>query len=176
MALKPTYGVIPQKSKVNWYFNNSTVVSAHGGTVQRGGIASFDSANGSGVALDQADNKVTYVATALSGIVPVGVMVNDVKNLDLTVQELNPYKYEVQNGGKVEIWETCEVTTNWIYPGHTPTIGGRAYVGHSGYFAASNVATDHSDTTGSQKIVGRFLSKKDQDGYCTIAVVLPNNN
>lgn len=176
MAMKPTYTVVPATSRVEWYFNNSTVVTAHGGTVARGGIASIDSATASGVALDQAGNKVTYVATSLSGIVPVGVLVHDVVNYDLTLQELNPYKLQVQNGNKVDVWQDCVITTDKIYPGHTPAIGGKAYVGHSGLFAASNVATDQGDTTGAKKVVGVFLTTKDQDGYCTIAVKLPNNN
>lgn len=142
-------------------------------TASRGGIVSALTA-GSGAAMDQAAATVEYAAS-LSGVKPLGVLMCDVVNLDLTRQHINFHKEEVQLGGKVTIWTKCTVVTNMIYPGHTPTVGGKAYIGHSGYIAASNVATDHSDTTGIGKVVGRFLSTKDEDGYAKVQINLPNN-
>jgi hypothetical protein len=82
----------------------------------RGGVASLDAStlgnlNGvgsSGAAMDQSQALVKYVATrsaasAGSGIVPVGILLNDMVNLDLTRQHINWHKDEVQKGGKVTL-------------------------------------------------------------------------
>lgn len=144
-------------------------------TAERGGIVSVGStAAPSGSAMDQAENLVEYVATALSGIKPVGVLMNDVVNLDLTRQHINFHKDEVQIGGKVTVWKKGVVVTDRIYPGHTPAKGGRAYVGHSGYFATSNVGgADHTDVNHEGKVVGRFESAKDENGFARVYVDLP---
>ena len=54
---------------------------------------------GSGASLDNG-TVVTYAA-APSGKVAVGVLLNDMVNIDLTRQHLNQHKDEVQKGGKV---------------------------------------------------------------------------
>lgn len=141
-------------------------------TAERGGIVSVTATASSGAAMDQAEATVAYVANP-SGVEPHGLLMNDVVNLDLTRQHPNWHKDEVQIGGKVTVWTKGEVTTNWIYPGHTPTPGARAYVGHSGYLATSDVATDDTDTDGSTRVVGRFLSSKNEDGYVKVSVNLP---
>ena len=60
--------------------------------------------------------------------------------------------------------------TNRIYPGTTPTAGQNAYIAHSGYIANSAVVSDDSAIS---SLVGRFLSTKDEDGYCKVSVNLP---
>lgn len=139
---------------------------------ERGGIVSISATSSSGAAMDQAEATVSYVANP-SGIKPLGVLMDDMVNLDLTRQKLNPYKQEVQLGGKVSVWPKGVVVTDFVYPGHTPTPGQLAYVGHSGYIAASNVATDHTDTTGVRHLVGRWLSKKNEDGFAKVEINLP---
>jgi len=146
----------------------STFMSA---TAERGGIVSLSSATASGVALDQAGMSVAYTST-LSGVKPYGLLLNDVVNKDLTQTHLNFYKDEVQINSKVAVLKNGWVVTDMIYPGHTPVAGGKAYVGHSGYIAASNVATDHADTTGADKVIGRFETVKNEDGFCRVRVNL----
>jgi len=67
----------------------------------RGGIASL-STGGSGAAMDQGAALVTYAANP-SGKIPVGLLLNDMVNIDLTRQHLNQHKDEVQKGGKVTL-------------------------------------------------------------------------
>ena len=139
-------------------------------TASRGGVATI-STGGSGAALDQSGAKVSYTADA-SGAVPAGLLLNDMVNLDLTRQHINWHKDETQKGGKVTLLTKGWVVTNMIYPGQTPAIGGLAYVAHSGYIGASNV----DDTPGQGNVIGRFMSTKDEDGYCKVEVNLPNTN
>ncbi len=148
------------------------------GTATRGGIVVLDTV-GSGAAMDHAAAKVKY-QTATYGnyaeAVPVGLLLNDVVNLDLTRQHINWHKDEVQKGGKVTLLKKGWVVTDKVYPGHTPAAGGLAYVAHSGLLATSNLATDQDDTVGATRVVGTFLSKKDEDGYVKVEIALPNNN
>lgn len=134
---------------------------------ERGGIVSV-STMGSGAAMDQAQQLATYAANP-SGAKPLGLLMGDMVNIDLTRQKLNPYKEEVQIGGKVTIWEKGEVNTNRIQPGITVTAGQTAYLHASGYISNTN-HLDHSNN-----VVGRFMSTKDENGYAKVAVNLPNN-
>ena len=133
-------------------------------TAERGGIVCISTA-GSGAAMDQAEQLASYVA-APSGEAPLGVLMCDMVNLDLTRQHENWHKEEVQQGGKVTIWPKCTVVTNRIYPGVTPTAGQTAYVAHSGLLHTS-------DVIGGNIVAGRFLSTKDEDSYCKVTVNLP---
>jgi hypothetical protein len=132
---------------------------------ERGGIVVVKTL-GSGNALDQGDAVVEYV-TNPSGKMPVGVLMCDVVNLDLTRQKLNPHKREVQVNTKVTIWEKGEVETNYLVPGITISAGDRAYTGVSGYF------TNVDGGAAATPIVGYFKSKKDEDGYVKVSVNLP---
>jgi len=153
MALKPDR--IELLTDVSFFMNT---------TATRGGVASI-STGGSGVAMDDANAVVSYAATT-SGCKPVGVLLNDVVNLDLTRQHINWHKDEVQVGGKVSLLQAGTVTTNLVTG--TPSAGAAAYVGASGNFSA----TAPSDGTTEDAVyqVGRFLSSKDADGYIKVAV------
>lgn len=140
---------------------------------ERGGIVSFTGTASSGAAMDQAESTVDYVAEP-SGVEPVGVLMTDVVNLDLTRQHANWHQEEVQVGGKVNVWTKCTVVTDRVYPGHTPAPGDRAYVGHSGYIASADVATDDTDLTGVERVVGRWETGKNEDGFAKVSVNLPN--
>lgn len=131
-------------------------------TATRGGVVSL-STGGSGAAMDQSQALVTYAATP-SGKMPVGILLNDMVNLDLTRQHLNQYKNEVQKGSKVTILRKGYVVTSNIQG--TPAAGDSVYVAHSG-----NVA--NSDVIGGGSVIGRFLSSKDQDGYAKVEINLP---
>ena len=147
MALKPDR--IELLSDISFFMNT---------TAERGGVVSAVT-SGSGVAMDDANSVVAYAAT-VSGSKPLGVLLNDVVNLDLTRQHINWHKDEVQKGGKVTVLRIGQVTTNLITG--SPSAGDPAYVGANG-----NIST--STGTGVAKI-GMFLSEKDADGYAKVSI------
>lgn len=132
---------------------------------ERGGCVVL-STGGSGAAMDQGQALVTYAATA-SGKVPVGILLNDMVNIDLTRQKMNPYKNEVQKGSKVTLLRKGWVVTNRIQ-GTAPTAGGSVFVAHSGNLAASNLVSQ-----GIMPVIGTWMSNVDQDGYAKVEVNLP---
>ena len=100
----------------------------------RGGVVAL-STGGSGAAMDQGAALVTYAATA-SGKIPVGLLLNDMVNIDLTRQHLNQHKDEVQKGGKVTLLQKGTVVTNNL-EGTSPAAGNLAYLAHSGNLSTS---------------------------------------
>jgi hypothetical protein len=140
-------------------------------TAERGGIVCV-STGGSGAAMDQSLQLCTYAANP-SGKYPLGVLMNDMVNLDLTRQHENWNKDEIQQGGKVTIWNQGTVLTNRVYPGHTPTAGMVAYLAHSGLVGTSSPATADATYPENSRTVGRWLSSKDEDGYAKLAVNCP---
>ena len=152
MALKPDR--IELLTDVSFFMNT---------TAERGGVVSVVTAtSGVGVSMDDANAVVAYV-TAASGAKPVGVLLNDVVNLDLTRQHINWHKDEVQLGGKVTVLRQGQVTTNMLVAGTTPSAGADAYVGANGLIG--------TNSTNAVKI-GQFLSAKDSDGYAKVSVNL----
>ena len=130
------------------------------GTATRGGVVVHDTA-GSGAAMDQGVNLVRY---ATSGA-PVGILLNDVVNKDLTRTHLNQHKNEVQKGGKVTVLRKGYVVTNNITT--TPTI-----IAGSGAYRCTVTAGNLSMVpSGTQ--VGAFVSRADEDGYAKVEVNLP---
>ena len=135
------------------------------GTATRGGVVVHDTA-GSGAAMDQGANLVKYAA-ATSLTAPVGILLNDVVNKDLTRTHLNQYKDEVQKGGKVTVLRKGYVVTN--------NITGNAIAGSGAFACHVNAGFVRVDSPGSSGLllVGRFLSNKDADGYAKVEVNLP---
>lgn len=134
---------------------------------EKGGIAVISTA-GSGAALDQSANLVTYAASP-SGKVPVGILLGDMVNKDLTRTHINQHKNETQKGGKVTLMKEGYVTTNMIYPNQSPNGGDAAYVANSGYI--TNVGPN---STNAGRWIGEFETSKDEDGYATVYVKLPS--
>lgn len=128
------------------------------GTATRGGVVCHDTTAGSGAAMDQGVNLVKY---STSGV-PVGLLLNDVVNKDLTRIHLNQYKDEVQKGGKVTVLRKGYVVTNNL--DGNPVAGSGAYASTSSAGAIA-MSGDYQ--------VGRFLSSKDEDGYAKVEVNLP---
>lgn len=129
-------------------------------TGERGGIVISVTA-GSGAAMDQAENVVAYpTGQAPSGVSPVGLLLNDVVNYDLTKQHINKNKDEMQVGGKVAILRRGMVLTNYI--SGTPTAHAKAYLNNLGQLTATD--------EGSAPQVGRFLTSKDADGYAKVEI------
>jgi|TARA_R100000995_G_scaffold13626_1_gene5431 hypothetical protein len=134
-------------------------------TATRGGVVSMSTA-GSGAAMDQGAALATYSATA-SGKVPLGILLNDMVNLDLTRQHINQHKDEVQKGGKVTILRKGYVVTNSI-EGTSPTAGAQCFPAHSGNLSITDIVGD-----GTVSAIGRFLSTEDEDGYAKVEINLP---
>jgi hypothetical protein len=152
MALKPDRD-LHLVDDISWFMNE---------VATRGGVASISTA-GSGIALDQSVNLVTYAAEP-SGVTPVGILMGDMVNIDQTRNHINDHKDEVQQGGKVRLVRKGWVTTNSITG--TPTAGGTAYLGPSGNFVTDNPTANHP-------IVGQFQGTLDEDGYAKVYVDLP---
>ena len=162
MALKSDRSVLD--TDISFFMNEAAT---------RGGVASV-STGGSGAAMDQGEALVTYAALP-SGAVPVGLLLNDMVNIDLTRQHLNQHKDEVEKGGKVTLLRKGYVVTSNL-EGTSPSAGDPAYVAHSGNLATSDLSSDDTDDDGSTRLVGRFLSGVDQDGYAKVYIDLPNTN
>jgi len=135
------------------------------GTATRGGAVVLDAAVASGAAMDQGGNKVKYGTAG----VPVGILLNDVVNKDLTRTHLNQYKDEVQKGGKVTVLTRGWVLTDMIETSIDPAAGEIAYVSASEAGDLTNVAPGSSGSLA----VGRFMSQKDADGYAKVYINLP---
>lgn len=162
MALRPDRDILADDIS---FFMNSTA--------SRGGVVSYVGTASSGAAMDQSQATVGYVANP-SGVTPVGILMTDVVNLDLTRQHSNWYKEEVQVGGKVRVARKCTVVTDFVLTGHSPSPGTRAWVGPSGYIATSDVATDAVAANANKRVIGVWDTGKDQDGFAKVTVNLPN--
>ena len=127
------------------------------------------STGGSGAAMDQGAALVTY--TAASGKAPLGILLNDMVDLDLTRQHINQHKDEVQKGGKVTILRKGYVVTSNISCATGPAAGEPAFITFSGNIANSGTISDDSGTANTP--IGIFLSSKDEDDYAKIEVDLP---
>jgi hypothetical protein len=135
------------------------------GTATRGGVVVHGTA-GSGAAMDQGVNLVAYAAVGGTSV-PVGILLNDVVNKDLTRTHLNQHKDEVQKGGKVTVLRKGYVVTNNITG--APDAGDPAFACHVN---AGNIRKDSPGSSGVLQI-GRFLSSQDEDGYAKVEVNLP---
>jgi len=132
------------------------------GVATRGGVVCHDTA-GSGASMDQGVNLVKYVAQD-GDQVPVGILLNDVVNKDLTRTHLNQHKDEVQKGGKVTVLRKGYVVTDMIDTVQTVEAG-------SGVYASATAGKLSMAPSG--PVIGRFLSNLDADGYAKVEVNLP---
>ena len=143
------------------------------GTATRGGVVCLDAAalaGASGAAMDQGENLVSYQAAAVTDV-PIGILLNDVVNKDLTRTHLNQFKDEVQKGGKVTLMTRGWVVTNNVTG--TPTAGMLAYADSA---TAGNItAADVPLSASGQLAIGRWGSRKDADGYAKLFITLPNH-
>ena len=147
-------------------YEESTDISFfyNAGTASRGGVVVLNAVNASGAAMDQGANLVEYAA-ATTGTVPVGILLNDVVNKDLTRTHLNQYKDEVQKGGKVTV-----LTRGWVVTNNLDAV--TIAPGEVAY--ASATAGNLTNVSTSGQAVGRFMSAQDADGYAKVYVNLPS--
>ena len=123
------------------------------------GVMCVASTQGSGAAMDQSEAAVK-VASAV-GDKPVGLLLNDVVDLGLTRQHINYDQDEMQKGGKVLLLRAGFVVTDQI--SGAITLGDAAHFVDDGRFCSA-AASSHSAQ------VGRWLSKKDSDGYAKLQI------
>jgi hypothetical protein len=169
MALKPDRSYVGDATDISFFMNATAergCMSIHGGTA------------GSGAAMDQANAVAVPTGSTSSGTYPIGLLVNDVVNKNLTQTHLNQYKDEVQLGGKVTLLKRGSVTTNCVDTG----IGATSFAGRPAYYLAqsftgadgtayTNVFVLSTTNTGSATPqVGRFRSNKDEDGYVKVDI------
>lgn len=139
----------------------STDISHFMNVTGEAGLIVTNKTAGSGASMDD-DNQVVEIPTGgVSGAKPVGLLLCDVVNIDLTRQHLNQYKDEVQVSGKVTLLRHGQVTTNSIANGQSPTAGTDAYFDTAGKL--TTVSTNCIK-------VGRFMSAKDADGYAKVEI------
>ena len=133
------------------------------GVATRGGVVILDAA------LDQGENLVKYAATVATSV-PVGILLNDVVNKDLTRTHLNQHKDEVQKGGKVTL-----LTRGWVV---TSNVEGTPKAGELAFASPVTAGSICNGTTfaaqSGELAIGRFMSRKDADGYAKVYVNLPN--
>lgn len=137
-------------------------------TATRGCVVVINTATtGVGSALDDA-NAVVKLPDNLngSGEGPVGILMVDVVNKDLTETHTNHHKREVNVGGKVNILVRGECQTDVIEPHVTPVPGQLAYFNNSGVLNAAN----YGSVPAVSQVVGRWMSGKDSDGYAKLRV------
>jgi|TARA_B100002019_G_scaffold284231_1_gene291628 hypothetical protein len=153
------------------FFMNAAVATRGGVVVHDSGSAPYTS-TGSGAAMDQGVALVKEKAVANTDV-PVGILLNDVVNKDLTRTHLNQHKDEVQLGSKVTILRKGYVVTNKI-DSVTVAPGDVAYASASAAGNITNVCAASVVASGNLPI-GRFLSRIDEDGYAKVEVNLPNH-
>lgn len=151
MALKPTR-ITPHGGDSIAYFLQEVA--------ERGKVVIWDTTSTGLGNLDD-PNAVVKIPTNASGT-PVGVLMNDMVNLDLTRTHLNQHKDEVQLNGKVTVLKNGTIQTNQLKTGDSPVAGDPAHFTAAGEFTV---------TTSSAK-VGTFTSAPDADGYVTVDVRL----
>ena len=184
MALKPDRNELDVDISYFW-------ATGIGYGSERGGwVSATGSTAASGSAMDQAVNQVWYNLHA-TGLRPLGILLNDVVNVDLTRQILNPYKSEVQVGDKITVLKKGYVLTNRIVSTIGPTTvaitpGAVAYTGPSGFItsvpsgalglgtqAINSIAFNaHINSASGSYVVGKFLSAADEDGYAKVYIDL----
>ena len=126
------------------------------------GIVVVQSTQGSGAAMDDSTAAVKIGAIgAVATDDPVGILLNDVVNLDLTRQHLNYAKDEVQKGSKVAALRVGTIVTDQI--------SGAITQGDPAHFMGAGQLCSATANSTSQ-VIGRWLSKKDADGYAKVAI------
>lgn len=153
-------------------------------TGERGGVvcAVTGFTPGSGAAMDYLGQRVAYTAQP-SGYQAVGLLLTDIVNIDQSRQFLNPYKSESQVGDKVLLLKRGWVVTNFLTNTANLATGDMpcdAWLGPTG--TLTNINPNQAATYASGYVfslagtavprVGKFLSRKDSDGYAKVYIEL----
>lgn len=120
-----------------------------------------------GVGLDDGQQRCYYVNANSSGFKPVGLLLNDVVNLDLTRTHINFHKDEVQVGQPVTVAKKGEFVTDGWGPGQASgtslTLPATVYAGPSGFLYTSAGYASSGWTA-----VGHALSYVDSQNFARI--------
>ncbi len=160
MALKPDRDI--KVTEVNLVFN---------GTAEAGTIMTYSTAGSGNATPDDKAGVVVVGPAASSGALPAGtkvagLLINPFVTFDPLLHR-NIYKVTQYPGEKATLLRQGWVTTNVMASGGVvPDAGRTAYLGTLGG------VTDAS--TNSAPKVGEFMSRLDENGYCRLAVQLPN--
>lgn len=151
MALKPTRVTVYGGDSVAYFMND---------TAKRGCVVTYNAAS---TGLGNLDDPKALVQLPTGTVgVPVGVLMNDVVNKDLTRIHLNQHQDEVQVRGKVAVLKQGTVHTNVVKSGDVPKAGDPAHFTTNGEFTTTTTSTK----------VGTFGSALDADGYVVVDVRL----
>lgn len=137
------------------------------GVSEKGVVLSVGTA-GSGVAIDNSFN-VAVVAPVASGSKPLGILLDEFVNIDLTRFPINWHKQQAASGDKASICQKGYVTTDKIVASSI-NAGDFAVLYNNGVL--SGVAPDASWNHVANPKVGVFRTNKDSDGFATVYVDL----
>lgn len=149
MALKPDREIL----QTNVRFRIES-----GKDAERGTILVADSTDG--VAAKPSTTALSDLGTER----PLGLLLDDVENIDASVRPQIWSRNVVSRGSEVSLLTKGRVLTNLIKAGVTVAQGETAYLAASGY------VSNAEHVTGSGIIVGYFESAKDADGYAHLYV------
>ena len=121
-----------------------------------------------GVAMDSTSNVVTLAANS-SGAKPVGLLLTEFVDLDLTRQPVNWHKNQSNIGEKASIMTKGWVTTDQIYG--TPTAGQWAVLSSSGTITGVDQFDVSIDYTARPR-VGTFRTSVDEAGFASVYIDL----
>lgn len=145
------------------FFGNSVMT--------RGGIASL-STLGSGAAMDQSQALIAYAANS-SGAFPLGILLNDMVNIDLTRQHINYYQDQTIQGGKLTVGRKGYWITNSLTQGVAAiAVGDIAVLTSSGSIMNVARSSSYNWNYALTPKVGSFLSTADEDGYAKVSIEL----
>lgn len=162
MALKPDRNELDVS--IEWFVNSLT--GPNSSRMERGGVVcALTTATGTGAGMDNASQAVEYAANP-SGRAAIGILVNDFVNLDLSRQEVNRYKDEAQIGTKAVI-----LTKGWVVTDKIDSTSATGTVPVTAYAGASGVITQQNP--GGYPTIGRFLTRKDANGFAKVEINLP---
>lgn len=129
---------------------------------ERGVVLVYNGSGSDEVGPDNSGFLVVLPGTgSVSGLVPAGVLGNDMVTQDETRYPLNKYKLEGRTGGKCYMIKKGWLYTDKVKSGDTPSQGLPAYVAPSG---------ELSTTSTNAAQVGTFGSRVDTDGFVLLNV------
>lgn len=136
-------------------------------SVAERGVVLVRDTSGSGIALGASAGIADLVANP-SGKAVVGLLLNDVVDVDETRYHRNYHKDEMKKGERVRVVKKGRVTTNKVTG--TPAYDDVAYLDSSGTL----IPTAHA-TGGlvARPKVGKFASVKDENGFAAVDIDLP---
>lgn len=133
----------------------------------RGTIASVSTA-GSGVAMDNISNVATIAATA-SGKKPLGMLLQEFVNVDLTRYPINWHRDQANSGSKATLASKGWLVTDQV--AGNPNVGDYAVLYDAGKVSGIALGTATYNEAANPK-VGHFRSKVDQNGFAKVYIDL----